>query len=341
MVKIGVIGCGRIAQLRHLPEFASNPDAELIAVYDRTKERAEEIAENYHCKVCQTAEELIADEEIDAVSICVANVLHAELTIKALKAGKHVLCEKPMASTIEECKAMVRAAEDSGKILMIAQNQRFDPVHRKAKQLLEQGVIGKVLTFRSSFGHSGPENWSIHQGPKTWFFDKKQAAMGAMADLGIHKTDLIQYLLDDTVVETSAKITTLDKRDAEGNPISVDDNAICIYRMSSGVIGTMTASWTYYGGQDNSTVFYGTEGTMKIYENPDRPLEVVHRDGSRDGYDFEQTDRSGVIDAFVKAVETGSASPVSPESALSAMRAVFDSIKSSETGHSVSVNTDG
>ncbi len=340
MVKIAVIGCGKIAQMRHLPEFASNPEAKILAVYDRTKERAEEIAEKYHCKTFQTAEELIADEEIDAVSICVANVLHAELAIKALRAGKHVLCEKPMASTIEECEAMVQAAEESGKILMIAQNQRFDPVHMEAKKLLAQGEIGKVLTFRSTFGHSGPENWSIQKGPETWFFDKKQAAMGAMADLGIHKTDLIQYLLDDTVVETSAKVATLDKRGADGNPISVDDNAVCVYTMKSGVVGTMTASWTYYGTEDNSTVLYGSEGTMKIYDDPGHPLEVFHRDGSRDSYDFEQTDRSGVIDAFIEAVETKSASPVSPESALSAMRAVFGSIKSSETGRSVSVNID-
>ncbi len=340
MIKIGVIGCGRIAQTRHLPEYAANPDVKILAVYDRTWERAEKIAEDFHCRAFQTAEELIADDEIDAVSICVANVLHAKLTIEALEAGKHVLCEKPMASTIEECEAMVHSAEKSGKILMIAQNQRFDPVHRKAKSLLAEGAIGKPLSFRTTFGHSGPENWSIHQGPETWFFDKKQAAMGVMADLGIHKTDLIQYLLDDTVVETSAQLATLDKRDADGNPITVDDNVICMYKMKSGVIGTMTASWSYYGEQDDSTVLYGTGGTMKIYDEPGHPLVVLRRDGSRDEYDIDRPDNSGVIDAFIKAVDTGSVSPVSPESALSAMRAVFGSIKSSETGKSVSVNTE-
>ena len=83
--------------------------------------------------------------------------------------------------------------------------------------------------------------------------------MGVMADLGIHKTDLIQFLTSQRVVETTAKLLTLDKVDACGNRIGVDDNAFCIYKMSGGAVGTMTASWTYYGSEDNSTIIYGTE----------------------------------------------------------------------------------
>ena len=101
--------------------------------------------------------------------------------------------------------------------------------------------------------------------------------MGAMADLGVHKTDLIQYILDDVVEETTAKVITLDKRDRHGNLIGVDDNAVCIYKMKSGVLGTMTASWTYYGEEDNSTVIYGTEGILKIYENPDYCLKLYQK----------------------------------------------------------------
>lgn len=129
-------------------------------------------------------------------------------------------------------------------------------------------VLGDILTFRTTFGHGGPETWSVDPGKNTWFFDKSKAAMGAMADLGIHKTDLIQYLLGQTVVEATAKVTTLDKRGADGQLIGVDDNAICIYRMSGGAIGTMTASWTYYGAEDNSTVLYGTKGILRIYDDP-------------------------------------------------------------------------
>ena len=115
MIHIGIIGCGKIAQVRHIPEYAANPDAELAGYFNPKRFRAEEMAAKYGGKVYDTAEELLADPAIDAVSICAANYAHAELTVKALKAGKHVLCEKPMATTIEDCEAMLAAAKDSGK----------------------------------------------------------------------------------------------------------------------------------------------------------------------------------------------------------------------------------
>ena len=124
-----------------------------------------------------------ADPAIDAVSVCVANFAHADLSIQALKAGKHVLCEKPMAITLEECQTMLAEAEKAGKRLLIGQNQRLAKAHAKAKELVAAGEIGRVITFRTFFGHGGPETWSITPGKNTWFFDKKRAAMGAMACL--------------------------------------------------------------------------------------------------------------------------------------------------------------
>ena len=253
-MKVGIIGCGKIAQTRHLPEYAANPKVEMAGYYDFNKNRAEKIAKEYGGRAYTSVEELLADQEIEAVSVCVANNAHAEISLKALRAGKHVLCEKPMATSLEDCEAMVEAAKENNLYLMIGQNQRLIKAHQKAKELIQHGEIGKVLSFRSTFGHSGPETWSIDPGLNTWFFDKTRAAMGAMADLGVHKTDLIQFLLDTTVVEVRAMLTTLDKKDAAGEIIGVDDNAICIYRMANGVIGTMTASWTYYGPEDNSTM---------------------------------------------------------------------------------------
>ena len=235
-IKVGIIGCGKIAQVRHIPEYAANSNAEVYGFYDINQARAEELAEKYGGKAYASYEELLADPEIVAVSVCAANHAHAEISIAALKAGKHVLCEKPMAVTLEECEAMVAAAKESGKYLMIGQNQRLAKAHAKAKELIEQGAIGKVLTFRTIFGHGGPETWSIDPGANVWFFDKTKAAMGAMADLGIHKTDMIQYVLGTKIVKTQAVLTTLDKKDATGNLIGVDDNAICIYQMENGVI---------------------------------------------------------------------------------------------------------
>ena len=192
MIKIGILGCGKIAQVRHIPEYDENPCCELVGFFNPTRSRAEDMAAKYGGKVYDTADELLADPEIDAVSVCAANNAHAELSIKALKAGKHVLCEKPMAISLADCEEMVRVAKEQGKRLMIGQNQRLTNAHQLAKKMIADGEIGKVITFRTTFGHGGPETWSITPGKNTWFFDTTKAAMGAMADLGIHKTDLMQ-----------------------------------------------------------------------------------------------------------------------------------------------------
>ena len=244
---------------------------------------------------------------------------------------------------LEDCEKMVKAASENGKFLMIGQNQRLAKAHVKAKQLIADGAIGTVRTFKTTFGHCGPETWSIDPGKSSWFFDKKRAAMGAMADLGIHKTDLIQYLLDTTVAETRAFVGTLDKKDAVGNFIGVDDNAICIYTMNNGIVGTMTASWSYYGEEDNSTVLYGTEGIMKIYSNPQFAIEIITKDAEKVLYDIDkiQTNdnqtKSGIIDAFVESIVKNEEPVISGKSVLSAMRAVFASIEASECGHTVKI----
>ena len=343
MFGIGIIGCGKIAQVRHIPEYAENKDAKLLGFYDINKERAAALAQQYGGTAYETVEELLANPDIAAVSVCAANFAHAELTIAALNAGKHVLCEKPMAITLAECEAMVEAAKKNGKFLMIGHNQRLAKAHAVARKLIVDGLIGDIVTFRTTFGHGGPETWSVDPGLNTWFFDKTRAAMGAMADLGIHKTDLIQFLTGQQVIRTTARVTTLDKKDANGNLISVDDNAICIYEMSGGAFGTMTASWTYYGAEDNSTVFYGTKGIMRIYDDPAISIKVILADGGKISYDVEaiQTNdnqtKSGVIDLWMESLVNDVAPEISGESALAAMRAVFASIQSSETGKAVDI----
>lgn len=343
MFGIGIIGCGKIAQVRHMPEYADNKDAKLVGLYDINLERARELAAQYGATAYRTVDELLNDQDISAVSICAANFAHAELTIAALNAGKHVLCEKPMAVTLEECEAMVAAAKKNGKYLMVGHNQRLTKAHILAKKLIGEGLIGDIITFRTTFGHSGPESWSADPGKNVWFFDKTKAAMGAMADLGIHKTDLIQFLTGQKVVRTTARVVTLEKKDAAGERIGVDDNAVCIYEMSGGTFGTMTASWTYYGAEDNSTVLYGTKGIMRIYDDPAASIKVILHDGSKIAYEVEsiQTNdkqtKSGVIDQWMESLVNGVEPDISGESALAAMRAVFASIQSSESGQSVEI----
>ncbi|MFV0364546.1 MAG: Gfo/Idh/MocA family protein [Suipraeoptans sp.] len=342
-MKVGIIGCGKIAQVRHIPEYLDNNAVTIEGYYDYDYDRASELAKVHGGKAYKSLDKMLDEKDIDAVSVCVANNAHADITIQALKAGKHVLCEKPMATNIEDCRKMVEAAKSNSKFLMIGQNQRFVGTHIRARELIKAGEIGKALTFKTTFGHGGPENWSIDKGKNNWFFDKKKASMGAMADLGVHKTDLIRFLLDDDIVEVTGKLVTLDKRNSEGELIDLDDNALCIYQMSSGVIGTMTSSWTYYAHEDNSTIIYGTKGIMKIFGNPAYSIEVDKKVGEEDFYKVDkiQTNdnqtKSGIIDEFVDALTHNRKPSVSGETVLNTMEAVFAAIDSSNEGRTVKI----
>ncbi|KAF4324981.1 hypothetical protein G195_001672 [Phytophthora kernoviae 00238/432] len=236
-IKVAVFGCGAIAERRHIPEYAANENVELVAFADPIVERAEKMAETYGGKAYSSYEELLASEEVDAVSVCTPNYLHAPMAIAAANAGKHVLVEKPMAVTTEEGEQMIEAAKKNGVYLMVGHNQRLMPPHIKAKEILDSGKLGKVLNFRTSFGHPGPEGWSV-DGAESWFFRKEEAIMGAMGDLGVHKSDFIRYLLDDEVSEVAGFISTLHKENTK-----VDDNATCLLRMKSGaIVGAMATN---------------------------------------------------------------------------------------------------
>ena len=345
MLKIGIIGCGKITEVRHAPEYAENPNCQLAAFFDVVPERAKALAEQYGGTAYDSIEALLASD-VDAVSVCVANAYHAQASIQALKAGKHVLCEKPMATTPEDCEAMVAAAKAAGKFLMIGQNQRLAKAHVKAREIIASGEMGKVITFETHFAHPGPEGWTGVR--DSWFFDKKVASFGVMADLGVHKTDLIHYLTGKKIVRTSAVLATLNKTFSDGRPITVDDNAYAIYTMEDGVVGTMHVSWTNYGNENNSTKMYMEGGVLRMYDDPKYSLIVEKRDGEVIPYELdlltsnkEQTTggrtSTGVIDAFVESIITNTPPAISGESAMYAMKVVFANEQSAQLGKAVDV----
>lgn len=292
-LKIAVIGCGSIAQHRHLPEYNNNPNAEITAVCDIVEARAEEIAAEYGAKAYTSYEELLEKESVDAVSVCLPNYLHAPVSIAALNAGCHVLCEKPMATSKEEGEAMIAAAEKAGKKLMIGHNQRFVPSHEKAKELLAAGSIGKVYSFRTAFGHGGPEGWSA-EGKDSWFFKKEEAFIGAMGDLGVHKADLMRYVLGEEFTNVAGFIESSAKENS-----TVDDNAVCILRSESGIVGTMAASWAYNPKEDNSTVIYGSEGTLRLEDDPTYSLIANYNNGDTVRYELGKSSPTMRVDKAI------------------------------------------
>ncbi|MHA7582641.1 Gfo/Idh/MocA family protein [Paenibacillus vandeheii] len=334
-IKVAVFGCGAIAERRHIPEYAANENVELVAFADPIVERAEKMAETYGGKAYSSYEELLASEEVDAVSVCTPNYLHAPMAIAAANAGKHVLVEKPMAVTTEEGERMIEAAKKNGVYLMVGHNQRLMPPHVKAKEILDSGKLGKVLNFRTSFGHPGPEGWSV-DGAESWFFRKEEAIMGAMGDLGVHKSDFIRYLLDDEVSEVAGFISTLHKENTK-----VDDNATCLLRMKSGAIGTLVASWTQYRAGDNSTVLWCENGVMKIGTVEGDEVIVELTNGTVETYKVgamatnEKQVPSGVIDAFVDSIVTQTPPSISGEEGLRSLQVILAAFESEKTGQIV------
>jgi predicted dehydrogenase len=343
MIHVGILGCGAIARKRHIVECSRHPGVEIAGVYDISEERSDELAKAYNIKAYKSMEEMIADPQVDAVIVCVANSSHAEYTIKALEAGKHVLCEKPMATTPEECEEMVSAAQKSGKRLSIAQNQRLSPAHVHAKRVLKSSELGKVISFQSTFGHKGPEMWSMDRSADTWFFKKESAVFGSMADLGIHKLDLILYLLDDKVTSAYANLLTLDKKFPDGKPIEVDDNSVMFLTFEKGTVGTVTTSWTHYGEECNATVLYCEKGIIRMYADPKYTLQIIYADGTKVNYELasmqtnndDQQTSSGVIDTFVEGLKTNAPTVLDADRIIESMRVVFACLESSKNGKAV------
>ena len=336
-IRVAVIGCGAIAQRRHIPEYAANPNVELVAFVDPKLDRAKEVAEHYGANAYDNYEDMLKEEKPDAVSVCTPNTLHASQSIAVAKAGAHVLVEKPMAVTDEEAEQMITAAKEAGVYLMVGHNQRLMPPHVKAKQILDSGILGRVLTFRTSFGHPGPEGWSL-DGRESWFFRKEEAALGAMGDLGVHKSDLIRWLLNDEVASVTGFIGTLDKKDTD-----IDDNANVVLRMKSGAIGSLVASWTYYKGEDNSTVIWCENGVIKIGTDPEDQVIVELRNGSVERHKVgaiatnEAQTTSGVIDEFVNAIITKTPPSISGEEGRKSLAVILAAFESEANGKIVNL----
>ncbi|WP_449355139.1 Gfo/Idh/MocA family protein [Virgibacillus natechei] len=331
-LRVAVIGCGSIAKNRHLVEYNNNSQVEIVAVCDIVEERAREAAELYQAKAYTEYETLLAEENIDAVSVCLPNYLHAPVSVGALNAGCHVLCEKPMATSREEADQMIEAARQNNKKLMIGHNQRFVPSHQKAKYLIEQGELGKIYSFRTTFGHGGPESWSA-DGARSWFFKKDQAFIGAMGDLGVHKADLIRYLLNDEFTDVAGFIETSAKENA-----NVDDNAVLILKSENGIVGTLAASWAYTAKEDNSTVIYGENATLRMEDHSNYSLVAQYKNGEVVNYELggiQSNDEGGqtnthVIDHFVESIVHDTDPLINGEEGKKSLEVILAAIESTK-----------
>lgn len=325
-IKVALIGCGTITQKRHLPEYRADPNVEIVAVCDANLTLAQEVA--YHFQVPQYYQDyrvMLNECSVDALSVCTPNHSHAQITIDCLKRGKHVLCEKPMSTSYRDAEAMVEAAKQNQVFLMIGHNQRFVPAYKKAKELIQSKRLGEVHHFHLRFAHAGPEEWSV-EGKNSWFFDREQAFFGSMGDLGVHKIDLIRWLLEEEVTQIGCLSGVLAKKNTV-----LDDNAVFILKMAGGAIGTLGTSWTHKPWFSNELTVYCDKGTLRIDQELGSPGIVMHdENGVQETFDVGWSNisaagqpYSGVIEHFIQGIRTGQGHEIDGDEALKTMRVLF------------------
>jgi len=190
-LRVGIVGAGTIVERGHLPGYQCHPLTEVAAICDPNEERARKVAQEYgipqvYADYCQ----MLELEKLDLVSVCAPNALHAPATIAALETGAHVMCEKPMALSVEEAKAMISAAERTGRRLTVGFHNRFRPECQILKSLADQGTLGEIYYARvSMLRRSGIPGYG------SWFTDKKLAGGGSLMDSGVHGLDLVLWLM--------------------------------------------------------------------------------------------------------------------------------------------------
>ena len=251
--RVGVIGAGSIAQHCHLPGYKKCGNVELVAFADPALERHKEVLEKFpEMKGYKDYRRMLEVESLDVVSVCAPNKVHPPAAIAALEAGCHVLCEKPMATTMKEADAMIDAARRAQKRLMVGFTHRLFTGPQKCKELLKKKAIGKPFMMRVRFAHGGPyPGWA--KDPNT-FYNPRTAAGGAMLDMGIHAIDLCLWLFG-KVNAVMAKSATIIKK------IRVDDNAVLLLEFANGALGYIDVGWTSKPGF-NGFEIYGTEGSL-------------------------------------------------------------------------------
>ncbi|MCI9226097.1 MAG: Gfo/Idh/MocA family oxidoreductase [Acutalibacter sp.] len=296
-LKIGFIGCGGIANQKHLPGMSQQTEyVDLCAFCDLIPERAEKAAKEYgtpDAKVYTDYHELLADPTIDAVHVLTPNIAHCEITVAALEAGKHVLCEKPMAATPEDAQKMLDARDRTGKMLTIGYQYRHFHENAVARKVVADGWLGDIYYAEATYlRRRGVPTWGV-------FTDKSKQGGGPLIDIGTHALDNTLFLMNnydvDYVVGTSfEKLGRLLTPDVQGQnnwrgepdhwnneTYDVEDSAVGQIKMKNGAVINLRASWAMNmaekAGCDNQahTLLCGTKGGLDTLEGRVRLNHIV------------------------------------------------------------------
>lgn len=350
-LKIGIIGSGGIAQGCHLPGYQSIPDlCEVVALCDVNSEVAREAAKKFDVpKTYTDFHELLADKEIDAVSVTTPNKYHVEPSVCALQAGKHVLCEKPLAMNADEAKKICRAAKASGKILQVALQSRFGGPARFMKKFIDEGHMGDIYFARAqALRRRGVPGWGV-------FIDKEKQGGGPLIDIGVHILDFTLFFMGypKPVAASGKTWDVLGKNsklyngmgDYDRSKFTVEDLAVGLIKFDNGAVVSLESSFmANIEGDPFVTQLFGTKAGAIIPPYDDNGI-VISTEQNQQLFTMKPNNvpkvgsmHTAEVQAFVNAILEGKPSPVPGENGL-ILNAIFDAIyKSSETGKEQTVD---
>jgi len=359
-LKVGIIGTGWIAG-SHIAEYKRMDDVEIVAGADLVPGKAEEFFKKHGIEGARCYPDhasMLDAEELDAVSICTYNRTHAECAIYALKKGVHVLLEKPMCVTLDEAVEICKAEKESGKILSIGFQPRFDPNMKMIKKIVESGELGDIYYIQTG----GGRRRGIPAPFGTTFIEDKTAGVGAMGDIGCYSLDMVLNAIgypkpltvtgykSDFFGKNPAYWTAENKPAAYADLFSVEDFAAGFIRLEGGIMLDFRISWAMHLDTPGDTVILGTKGALRIPSTEcwngsvGGPMKIYHevagsgvvteipilRDHSK-GCFYNK------IRSFLNAIKDGGTAPV-PSSQIIINQAIIDGIvKSSELGHEIAI----
>jgi predicted dehydrogenase len=342
-LKIVIVGAGFAARIVHLPGYAGVGEP-VAAICDLDQERAQALADRYDIPKTYTDwREMFERERPDVVSVCLPNVLHRELTLAALEAGAHVLCEKPLATSVAEAHEMFDAATKAGRLLMAAQHLRFDPPVRAIKRVIESGALGEI--------YHAEANAMRRLGIPTWglFHQKAASAGGPLLDIGVHMLDQTIWLIDNPRPLAVSAITqrrfgdrpeiAAAMRNAwDPAKFDVEDFATALVRFEHGTNLILRTSWAAHIEQNQfGTLILGTEGGVTT-----EPPALYHlRNGVLANEEFKNLQGRSTYEAqaraFLAAVRGERELPVKEEETLNVQRILNAAYASAEAGREVQV----
>jgi predicted dehydrogenase len=344
-LRIGLIGTGNIARAAHLPAWKKNPDVEIVAVADIRPERARAMAEaNGVPNVFDDHRKLLAMKEIDAVDICTPNIPHTPVVLDCLAAGKHVLCEKPLAARPKEIETMMRAARKARRILTVVQNNRFRGVSQAIKRWVDAGNLGKPYYARA---------WAIRRNllpPASTFTDSRESGGGACLDIGVHCLDLIMWLMGfpepvsvtGTTSNHLAKTVKMPGHWGQWDPkkIDVEDFACGLVRFANGAMLSLETSWLGHIPQPEllcGTVLGDKGGVSWPSGEASSTVNGALVDSVIKPLPALESSHESLIFAYYESIVDGKPLPVEPAETLKVIRILDGVYRSRTAGREVKV----